>query len=46
MKKSRFTEKQVLSIQREQDSGTKVADICRKYGTTDATFQFQINKKI
>ena len=38
MKKSRFTEEQVLAILKEQDGGTKVADICRKHGITDATF--------
>lgn len=38
MKKSRFTEEQVLTILKEQDGGTKVADICRKHGITDANF--------
>jgi len=44
MKKSRFTEDQVLAILKEQDGGTKVADICRKHGITDATFYNWKNK--
>ena len=44
MKKSRFTEEQVLAILKEQDSGLKVADICRKHGITDATFHNWKNK--
>ena len=44
MKKSRFTEEQVLAILKEQDGGTKVADICRKHGITDATFHNWKNK--
>jgi|GEM_PF-2124756 len=37
MKKSRFTEEHVLVILNEQNGSTKVADICRKHGITDAT---------
>lgn len=44
MKKSRFKEEQILAILKEQDSGTKVADICRKHGITDATFHNWKNK--
>jgi putative transposase len=44
MKKSRFSEEQVLAILKEQDSGTKVVDICRKHGITDATFHNWKNK--
>jgi len=44
MKKSRFTEEQVLAVLKEQDGGTKVADICRKHGITDATFHNWKNK--
>lgn len=38
MKKSRFTETQILSILAEADAGRKVAEICRKHGISDATF--------
>ena len=38
MKKSRFTEEQIISILKEQDQGFKVADICRKHGLSEQTF--------
>lgn len=38
MKKSQFTESQIISILKEQDQGMKVAEICRKHGIADQTF--------
>lgn len=38
MKKSRFTEYQILSILKEAESGQKVQDICRNHGVSDATY--------
>lgn len=38
MKKSRFTETQIISILNEQEQGIKVSDLCRKHGISDATF--------
>ena len=38
MKPSRFTEKQIIGILREQEAGAKTADVCRKYGISSATF--------
>lgn len=38
MKKSRFTESQIISILKEADTGMKVDDICRKHGISNATY--------
>ena len=38
MKKSRFTESQIVSILNQQHTGQKVSDICREHGIPDATF--------
>jgi putative transposase len=38
MKRTRFTETQIVSILKEADAGTKVKDICRQHGISDATF--------
>lgn len=38
MKKSRFTETQIISILQEADAGMKVAELCRKHGVSPATY--------
>ena len=38
MKRSKFSEEQVIAILREQEAGTKTADVCRKHGISSATF--------
>jgi putative transposase len=38
MKRSRFTETQIISILKETDSGMKVKDVCRRHGISDATY--------
>ena len=38
MKKTRFTETQIVSILKQQEAGRSVKDICREHGISDATF--------
>jgi putative transposase len=37
MKRSRFTEEQIIGILKEHESGVPVADLCRKHGVSDAS---------
>ena len=37
MKRSRFTEEQVIGIPREHEAGAKTADLARKHGGSEAT---------
>ena len=39
MKQSRFTHGQVIAVLKEHRTGPAVADLCRKHGISDATFQ-------
>ena len=38
MKRSKFTEEQIVAILREQEAGSKTVDVCRKHGVSTATF--------
>jgi putative transposase len=38
MKRSRFSEKQIIAILRQQEAGAKTAAVCRKHGVSGATF--------
>jgi len=37
MKRSRFSEEQIIGILKEHESGVSVADLCRKHGVSDAS---------
>ena len=38
MKKSRVTETQIVSIQKEANAGMKVEELCRKHGISSASY--------
>lgn len=38
MKRSRFTEEQIIGMLKAHEAGMKTADVCRKHGLSEATF--------
>lgn len=38
MKRSRFSEEQIIGVLKEHEAGLKTADLCRKHGISEATF--------
>ena len=36
--KKRFTDEQIIAMLKEQEGGEKTADLCRRYGISQATF--------
>lgn len=38
MKKSRYTDSQILSILKQNEAGTPVSELCREHGMSNATF--------
>lgn len=38
MARKRYTEEQIIRVLKEGEAGTKVAELCRKYGISEATY--------
>jgi putative transposase len=38
MKKSRYSEEQIIGILKQHEAGVKTANLCREHGVSEATF--------
>jgi putative transposase len=38
MKRSRFSDEQIIAIVKEQEAGMATAEVCRRHGISSATF--------
>jgi putative transposase len=44
MKRTRFSEEQIISVLKEAEAGAKVTELCRRHGISDTTFYTWRNK--
>ena len=45
MKRSRFSDEQIIGILKEQEAGAVTADVCRRHGISEATFyKWKVNR--
>jgi transposase-like protein len=42
MKAKKYSEEQIIAVLKEGEAGAKVADLCRKYGMSDATYYNEV----
>lgn len=38
MKAKRYTEEQIIAVLKEGEAGAKIADLCRRYGMSEASY--------
>ena len=46
MKRSNFTEEQIISLLREQEAGATTAEVCRRHGISSAKFHASLRRSL